>query len=61
MKGLVLAAGEGSRLRPFTFSRPKHLIPLLGKPMIRYAIDDLVSSGVRDIGVVVGYFKDLIK
>jgi glucose-1-phosphate thymidylyltransferase len=61
LKGLVLAAGEGSRLRPFTFSRPKHLIPLLGKPMIRYAIDDLVSSGVRDIGVVVGYFKDLIK
>jgi len=60
-KGLVLAAGEGSRLRPFTFSRPKHLIPLLGKPMIRYAIDDLVSAGVRDIGVVVGYFGDLIK
>jgi len=60
-KGLVLAAGEGSRLRPFTFSRPKHLIPLLGKPMIRYAIDDLVSAGVRDIGVVVGYFGDLIR
>jgi glucose-1-phosphate thymidylyltransferase len=61
LKGLVLAAGEGSRLRPFTFSRPKHLIPLLGKPMIQYAIDDLVNSGVSDIGVVVGYFKDLIK
>jgi glucose-1-phosphate thymidylyltransferase len=61
LKGLVLAAGEGSRLRPFTFSRPKHLIPLLGKPMIRYAIDDLVYSGVRDIGVVVGYFGDLIR
>jgi glucose-1-phosphate thymidylyltransferase len=61
LKGLILAAGEGSRLRPFTFSRPKHLIPLLGKPMIRYAIDDLVSSGVRDIGVVVGYFGDLIR
>jgi glucose-1-phosphate thymidylyltransferase len=60
-KGLVLAAGEGSRLRPFTFSRPKHLIPLLGKPMIRYAIDDLVGAGVRDIGVVVGYFGDLIR
>jgi len=61
LKGLVLAAGEGSRLRPFTFSRPKHLIPLLGKPMIRYAVDDLVGSGIRDIGVVVGYFGDLIK
>jgi glucose-1-phosphate thymidylyltransferase len=61
LKGLVLAAGEGSRLRPFTFSRAKHLIPLLGKPMIRYAIDDLINSGVRDIGVVVGYFGDLIR
>jgi dTDP-glucose pyrophosphorylase len=61
LKGLILAAGEGSRLRPFTFSRPKHLIPLLGKPMIRYAVDDLVEAGVRDISVVVGYFGDLIR
>lgn len=61
LKGLVLAAGEGSRLRPFTFSRPKHLIPLLGKPMIRYGIDDLINCGVRDVGVVVGYFGDFIR
>uniref|UniRef100_A0A7J3Z8Q6 Glucose-1-phosphate thymidylyltransferase n=1 Tax=Ignisphaera aggregans TaxID=334771 RepID=A0A7J3Z8Q6_9CREN len=61
LKGLVLAAGEGSRLRPFTFSRPKHLIPLLGKPMIWYPINDLVNSGIDDIGIVVGYFGDLIR
>jgi len=58
LKGLVLATGEGSRLRPFTFSRPKHLIPLLGKPMIRYAVDDLVDASVRDVGVIVGYFEE---
>lgn len=61
MKGLVLAAGEGSRLRPFTFSRPKHLIPLLGKPMVQYPIEDLVSAGIRDVGLVIGYFGDMIK
>lgn len=61
LKGLVLAAGEGSRLRPFTFSRPKHLIPLLGKPMIWYPINDLVSSGINDISIVAGYFGDLIR
>ena len=61
MKGLVLAAGEGSRLRPFTFSKPKHLIPILGKPMIQYGIEDLVSVGVKDISVVVGYFGDMIR
>ena len=61
LKGLVLAAGEGSRLRPFTFSRPKHLIPLLGKPMIWYPINDLITSGINNIGIVVGYFGDLIR
>ncbi|MEM1541421.1 MAG: glucose-1-phosphate thymidylyltransferase [Ignisphaera sp.] len=61
MKGMILAAGEGSRLRPFTFSRPKHLIPLLGKPMVQYPIEDLVSINIRDIGLVVGYFGDMIK
>jgi len=61
LKGLILAAGEGSRLRPFTFSKPKHLIPLLGKPMIKYPIEDLVSAGVTDIGVVIGYFGSMVK
>lgn len=60
LQGLVLAAGEGSRLRPFTFSRPKHLIPLLGKPMIQYPVEDLVSAGVHNIGIVVGYFGDML-
>lgn len=61
MKGLVLAAGEGLRLKPFTFSRPKHLIPLLGKPMIQYPIEDLVASSISHIGIVVGYFGDMIR
>ncbi len=54
MQGLILAAGEGTRLRPLTFSTPKQLIPLLGKPMIFYVIEDLVRAGIRDIGLVVG-------
>lgn len=61
MKGLILAAGEGSRLRPFTFLKPKHLIPLLGKPMIYYPIEDLVAAGITDIGVVIGYFGDIVR
>ncbi|MEM2025030.1 MAG: glucose-1-phosphate thymidylyltransferase [Desulfurococcaceae archaeon] len=61
LKGLILAAGEGSRLRPFTFSRPKHLVPLLGKPMIQYPLEDLLSAGISDICIVIGYFGDTIK
>ena len=61
MKGLVLAGGEGTRLRPFTLSTPKHLIPLLGKAMIEYPIQHLVDAGIRDIGIVVGYLGHLIE
>ncbi len=61
LKGLVLAGGEGTRLRPFTLSAPKHLIPLLGKAMIEYPIQHLVDAEIRDIGVVVGYLGHLIE
>ncbi len=60
LKGLVLAGGEGSRLRPFTLSVPKHLIPLLGKAMIEYPIEHLVNAGIQDIGIVVGYLGHMI-
>ena len=59
MKGLVLAGGVGSRLRPLTFSIPKHLIPLLGRAMIEYPIQHLVETDIHDIGVV-GYLGDMI-
>jgi len=61
LKGLVLAGGEGTRLRPFTLSAPKHLIPLLGKAMIEYPIQHLIDSEIRDIGIIVGYLGHLIE
>ena len=61
MKGLVLAGGEGTRLRPLTLSLPKHLVPLLGKAMIEYPIQHLVDAGIKDIGIVVGYLGHLIE
>ncbi len=44
VKGFILVASEGSRLRPFTYSHPKNLIPLLGKLLIHHLIEDLVGS-----------------
>lgn len=54
MKGVVLHGGLGTRLRPLTFSGPKQLIPVANKPVSQYAIEDLVSSGIRDIAIVLG-------
>ena len=53
MKGLVLAGGTGSRLRPITFSMAKQLVPIANKPIIEYGLEDLVEAGITDIGIVI--------
>ncbi|MEL9939712.1 MAG: sugar phosphate nucleotidyltransferase [Ignisphaera sp.] len=58
--GIVLAAGEGKRLRPLTETRPKALVPVAGKPVIYYSLDLLARLGVKEIYVVVSYMKELV-
>jgi len=53
MKGLILAAGHGTRLRPLTYTRPKPVIQVAGKPIIAYAVENLTRAGIDEIGVVV--------
>ncbi len=55
MKGLILAAGLGTRLRPITSLKPKPTISVANRPLIHHAVDNLVEAGVRDIGVVVSF------
>src|ERR671917_929661 len=54
MKGVVLAGGLGTRLRPLTWVTNKHLLPVYDKPMIYYPIQTLVNAGVKDIMIVTG-------
>ena len=54
MKGVVLAGGLGSRLRPLTAVTNKHLLPVYDRPMIYYPIQTLVNAGITDIMIVTG-------
>lgn len=54
MKGVVLAGGLGSRLRPLTAVTNKHLLPVFDQPMIYYPIQTLVNAGITDIMIVTG-------
>ena len=54
MKGVILAGGLGSRLRPLTSVTNKHLLPVYDKPMVYYPIEALVGAGIRDILLVTG-------
>jgi len=49
MKAVILAAGEGTRLRPFTLTRPKHLISVGGKTVIEYVLDAVKNAGVNEV------------
>ncbi|MDD1674700.1 MAG: NTP transferase domain-containing protein [Methanomicrobiales archaeon] len=60
MQAVILAAGEGTRVRPLTRSRPKAMIPVANRPIIDYVISALVQNGIRDIIVVVGYRKEQV-
>ncbi|MDG1249297.1 MAG: phosphocholine cytidylyltransferase family protein [Gammaproteobacteria bacterium] len=61
MKAIILSAGQGRRLLPYTKSTPKCLLELSEKPFIEYQIDTLLQLGVSEIVVVVGYAANAVK
>ncbi|QSG09831.1 bifunctional sugar-1-phosphate nucleotidylyltransferase/acetyltransferase [Halapricum desulfuricans] len=58
---VVLAAGEGTRLRPLTRNRPKPMLPAANRPILEHVLDALVDAGARQIVIVVGYKRDRVQ
>jgi glucose-1-phosphate thymidylyltransferase len=54
VKGLLLAGGHGTRLRPLTFTGNKHMIPIANEPMVYYGLRHLAEGGIREVGIILG-------
>lgn len=57
-RAIIMAAGKGTRMQPLTFTTPKPLVKINGKPMIESIIDALHSNGITEIYAVIGYLKE---
>jgi len=61
MKAVILAAGEGTRMRPLTSARPKVMLPIANRPMMEHTIDAAVKAGIREFVIITGYCEGSIK
>ncbi|WP_418791735.1 sugar phosphate nucleotidyltransferase [Phosphitispora sp. TUW77] len=61
VQSIIMAGGEGSRLRPLTCNRPKPMVPMLNRPVIEYAVELLKRHGIKEIGVTLQYMPQEIQ
>ena len=61
MKAMILAAGQGTRVRPLTQRMPKPMIPVLGKPVMEYLVEQLADHGFNQIMVNISHLADSIE
>ncbi len=61
MKAVILAAGEGSRMRPLTFTRPKVMIPIANKPIVEHLMLEARAAGIKEFVFIVGYHDEQVR
>ena len=61
MKAIIPVAGAGTKLRPHTYTQPKALIPIAGKTILSFIVDQLQEAGITEFIFIVGYLGDKIK
>ena len=60
-QAVILAGGEGTRLRPFTLKNPKPMVPIIGEPFLEYLISLLKQNGIKEVVILTGYLGEKIK
>lgn len=61
MKAIIPVAGTGARLRPHTYTQPKALLPLAGKTILNFLVDQLSNAGIREFVFIIGYLGEKIE
>jgi len=61
MKVVILAAGEGSRMHPLTYTRPKAMLPIANKPILEHLVIEVAEAGIKDFVFVVGYHDEQVR
>ncbi len=61
MKAVILAAGEGSRMRPLTYTRPKVMLPVANKPILEHLLIEIEKAGIGEFIIIVGYHDEQIR
>ena len=61
MKAILLAGGKGTRLRPYTISFPKPLVPVGDMPIMEIVVEQLAKAGFEEIIMAIGHFSELIQ
>ena len=61
MKAIIPVAGTGTKLRPHTYTQPKALIPIAGKPILAFIIDEMIEAGINEYVFIIGYLGDKIR
>ena len=60
MKGVILCAGRGTRVQPFSFTTPKTLLPVANRPLLDHCVDKMKAAGIREIGLVISPSQQMI-
>ena len=61
MKAVVMAGGQGSRLRPLTINRPKPMVPLVDKPVVVHIVELLKRHGITEVVLTLQYMADMMQ